>query len=163
LLLHPASCGLDLNHDIAITARAVSLEPGEACLGHAPRHGGPSTAGAAIGRLLLAASNDAINATLYDKLNFNFVRDIAAVAGISDGPMVMLANPSLPAKTIPEFIAYAKADPGKINMASGGNGSVNHVAGELFKMMAGVNLVHIPYRGCGPAAVLRLSNAKANR
>ena len=101
--------------------------------------------------LLLATSANALNATLYDKLNFNFIRDIAPVAGISRAPFVMAVNPSVPAKTVPEFIAYAKANPGKINMASPGIGSANHVFGELFKMMAGVNLVHVPYRGQGPA------------
>ena len=93
----------------------------------------------------------AINATLYDKLNFNFLRDIAPVAGINREPNVMLVNPSFEATTVPAFIAYAKANPGKISMASVGNGSVSHVAGELFKMMAGVDMVHVPYRGSGPA------------
>ena len=93
----------------------------------------------------------AINATLYDKLNFNFLRDIAPVAGINREPNVMLVNPAFEAKTVPAFIAYAKANPGKISMASVGNGSVSHVAGELFKMMAGVDMVHVPYRGSGPA------------
>ena len=93
----------------------------------------------------------AINATLYDKLNFNFLRDILPVAGINREPNVMLVNPSFEAKTVPAFIAYAKANPGKISMASVGNGSVSHVAGELFKMMAGVDMVHVPYRGSGPA------------
>jgi tripartite-type tricarboxylate transporter receptor subunit TctC len=101
--------------------------------------------------LLLVNPANAINATLYDRLNFNFIRDIAPVASMIRQPLVMLVNPSVPAKTIPEFIAYATANPNKINMASGGNGSVNHLAGELFKMMAGVNLIHIPYRGAGPA------------
>jgi tripartite-type tricarboxylate transporter receptor subunit TctC len=97
--------------------------------------------------LLLATSSNAINATLFDRLNFNFIRDIAPVAGIMRVPDVIVVNPSLPAKTVPEFIAYAKANPGKINMASGGNGTTPHVAGELFNMMAGVNMVHVPYRG----------------
>ena len=101
--------------------------------------------------LLLVFSSNAINATLYEKLNFNFLRDIAPVAGIIRLPLVMLANPSVPAKTLPEFIIYAKANPGTINMASGGNGTPSHVAGELFKMMAGVNMVHVPYRGSAPA------------
>ena len=92
-----------------------------------------------------------MNATLYDKLNFNFIRDIAPVASISRETTVMLVNPSVPAKTVPEFIAYAKANPGKINFASGGNGTPPHVFGELFKMMTGVNLVHVPYRGGAPA------------
>jgi tripartite-type tricarboxylate transporter receptor subunit TctC len=101
--------------------------------------------------LLLVGPPHAINATLYDKLNFNFVRDIAPVAGIMSVPNVMVVNPSVPAKTVPEFISYAKANPGKINMASSGNGSSPHVAGELFKMMTGVDMVHVPYRGNAPA------------
>jgi tripartite-type tricarboxylate transporter receptor subunit TctC len=101
--------------------------------------------------LLLATVPNAVNASLYEKLNFNFIRDIAPVAGIIRVPMVILLNPSVPAKTVPEFISYAKANPGKVNMASAGNGSAPHMAGELFKMMAGVNLVHVPYRGQGPA------------
>jgi tripartite-type tricarboxylate transporter receptor subunit TctC len=101
--------------------------------------------------LLLVGTSHTVNATLYDKLNFNFVRDIAPVGGIIRQPQVMLVNPSVPAKTVPEFIAYAKANPGKINMASGGNGSSSHLSGELFKMMAGVNMVHVPYRGVAPA------------
>jgi tripartite-type tricarboxylate transporter receptor subunit TctC len=101
--------------------------------------------------LLLAGTPNAINATLYDRLNFNFIRDIAPVASVFRSAYVMVVNPSVPAKSIPEFIAYAKANPGKINMASGGVGSAHHVYGELFKMMAGVNLVHVPYRGAGPA------------
>jgi tripartite-type tricarboxylate transporter receptor subunit TctC len=101
--------------------------------------------------LLLASISNAINATLYDKLNFNFIRDIAPVAGIIRVPNVMEVNPAVPAKTVPEFIAYAKANPGKVNFASGGAGSSTHVSGELFKMMTGVNMVHIPYRGTAPA------------
>ena len=103
--------------------------------------------------LLLAGTPNAINATLYEKLNFNFIRDIASVAGISRAPLVMAVHPSVPAKTVPEFIAYAKANPGKISMASAGIGAPSHVSGELFKMMAGVNVVHVPYRGAGPALV----------
>jgi tripartite-type tricarboxylate transporter receptor subunit TctC len=101
--------------------------------------------------LLLATVPNAVNASLYEKLNFNFIRDTVPVGGIIRVPMVILLNPSVPAKTVPEFIAYAKANPEKINMASAGNGSAPHMAGELFKMMAGVNLVHVPYRGQGPA------------
>jgi tripartite-type tricarboxylate transporter receptor subunit TctC len=101
--------------------------------------------------LLLVSAPAAINATLYEKLSFNFIRDIAPVASISHVPHVMVVHPSFPAKTVPEFIAYAKANAGKINMASAGNGSTPHVAGELFKMMAGVNLIHLPYRSAGPA------------
>jgi tripartite-type tricarboxylate transporter receptor subunit TctC len=101
--------------------------------------------------LLLTYSANAINATLFDKLNFDFIRDIAPVAGVLRGPYVLMVNPSVPTKSVPEFIAYAKANPGKINMASSGNGTVGHVAGELFKLMTGVNLVHVPYRGTAPA------------
>src|SRR5262245_17660413 len=101
--------------------------------------------------LLLANLANAINATLYEKLNFNFIHDIAPVAGISQAPLIMVVNPSVPAKTVPEFIAYAKANPGRINMGSAGIGSAGHLAGELFKMMAGVDLVHVPYRGNAPA------------
>jgi tripartite-type tricarboxylate transporter receptor subunit TctC len=101
--------------------------------------------------LLLVHAANATNATLYDKLNFNFIRDIAPVAGIIAVPNVMVVNPSVPAKTISEFIAYAKANPGKINFASGGIGTPTHLAGELFKMMTDVNLVHVPYRGNAPA------------
>ena len=99
--------------------------------------------------LLLVSSDSAINATLYEKLSFNFIRDIAPVAGIVRLPFLMLVNPSVPAKTVPEFIAYAKANPGKINMASPGN--TPHLAGELFKTMAGLNLANVPYRGGAPA------------
>jgi tripartite-type tricarboxylate transporter receptor subunit TctC len=99
--------------------------------------------------LLIAGAYNAINATLYDKLNFNFIRDITAVAGIVGVPNVMLVHPSVPATTVPEFIAYAKTNPGKINYASAGTGAPSHVTGELFKMKAGVNLVHVPYRGSG--------------
>jgi tripartite-type tricarboxylate transporter receptor subunit TctC len=101
--------------------------------------------------LLLATVPNAVNASLYEKLSFNFIRDTAPVAGIIRVPMVMLLNPSVPATTVAEFIAYAKANPEKVNMASAGNGSAPHMAGELFKMMAGVDLVHVPYRGQGPA------------
>jgi tripartite-type tricarboxylate transporter receptor subunit TctC len=97
--------------------------------------------------LLLCSANNAINATLYDKLNFNFIRDIAPVAGILRTPNVMVVNPSVPAKTVPEFIAYAKANPGKLTMASGGIGAATHLAGELFKVMTSVDIVHVPYRG----------------
>jgi tripartite-type tricarboxylate transporter receptor subunit TctC len=100
--------------------------------------------------LLMVGGYNAINATLYDRLNFDFLRDIAPVAGIIRLPFVMVVNPSVPAKTVPEFTAYAKANPGKINLGSPGIGSPGHVAGELFKMMAGVDLVHVPYRGGGP-------------
>jgi tripartite-type tricarboxylate transporter receptor subunit TctC len=101
--------------------------------------------------LLLVASGNAIDATLYDNLSYNFIRDIAPVASAIRTPLVMVVNPSSPANTVPEFIAYAKANPGKINMASGGIGVPSHVAGELFKMMTGVSMVHVPYRGAAPA------------
>jgi tripartite-type tricarboxylate transporter receptor subunit TctC len=101
--------------------------------------------------LLQAAAYNVVNAALYDNLSFSFVRDITPVASMISVPLVMVAAPSVPAKTIPEFIAYAKANPGKISMASSGIGATPHVAGELFKMMAGVDLVHVPYRGAGPA------------
>jgi tripartite-type tricarboxylate transporter receptor subunit TctC len=101
--------------------------------------------------ILLVGAPNAINATLYERLNFNFIRDIAPVAGIIRTALVMQVNPSVPTKTVPEFIAYAKGNPGKINMSSAGNGSAPHVAGELFKMMAGVNMVHVPYRGAAPS------------
>jgi len=101
--------------------------------------------------LLLASSANAIAATLYDRLNFDFTRDIAPVAGVARYSNVMVLHPSFPAKTVPEFIAYAKTNPAKINMGSGGNGGVSHVSGELFKMMTGVNMVHVPYRGNAPA------------
>jgi tripartite-type tricarboxylate transporter receptor subunit TctC len=101
--------------------------------------------------LLVASTSAAINASLYDKLNFNFVRDIAPVGGLVRVALVMVVNPALPVKTLPQFIEYAKANPGKINMASAGNGSAPHVAGELFKIMTGLNMAHIPYRGGAPA------------
>jgi tripartite-type tricarboxylate transporter receptor subunit TctC len=101
--------------------------------------------------LVLVSAGNAINATLYEKLSYNFIRDIAPVAGFYRVPMVMEVNPSVPVKTVPEFIAYAKANPGKLNMGSAGIGSPHHVAGELFKMMTGVDMVHVPYRGVGPA------------
>jgi tripartite-type tricarboxylate transporter receptor subunit TctC len=101
--------------------------------------------------LLMIGSWNAINATLYDKLNYNFIRDIAPVASVTRYPYVMVVNPSVPAKSVPEFIAYAKANPGKLNMASPGTGTGPHIAGELFKMMAGVDMVHVPYRGAGPS------------
>jgi tripartite-type tricarboxylate transporter receptor subunit TctC len=101
--------------------------------------------------LLLVAPANAINATLYEKLNYDFLRDIAPVAGLIRFPNIMEVNPSVPVKTVPEFIAYAKANPGKINYASSGNGSTIHMSAELFKMMAGVDMVHVPYRGGAPA------------
>jgi tripartite-type tricarboxylate transporter receptor subunit TctC len=101
--------------------------------------------------LLLVSSAHAIGATLYENLSFNFIRDITPVAGITRQPQVMLANPLLPAKTVPEFIAYAKANPGKVSMASGGTGAASHMSGELFKMMTGVAMVHVPYRGAAQA------------
>ncbi len=101
--------------------------------------------------LLVIGANNAINATLYDKLPFNLLRDIVPVASIYRVPQVMVVNPSFPAKTVPEFLAYAKANPGAVNFASAGTGSVAHVSGELFKMMTGINMQHVPYRGAAPA------------
>ena len=101
--------------------------------------------------LLLVGAPNAINATLYGNLNFNFIRDIAPIATIARAPNVMEVHPSLPAKTVPEFIAFAKANPGKINMASTGNGTSTHMSGELFKAMTGVDMIHVPYRGNAPA------------
>jgi len=101
--------------------------------------------------LLMVGPSSAVNATLYDKLSFVFLRDIAPVASLIRQPQIMLANPSLAAKTVPEMIAYAKANPGKITMASAGIGSTGHLVGEFFKLTTGVNLVHVPYRGAGPA------------
>ena len=101
--------------------------------------------------LLLVGGFNAVNATFYDKLNYNFMRDIAPVASIVRTPFVMVVNPSVPAKSVPEFIAYAKANPGRITFGSAGIGGSNHLAGELFKFMAGVNMVHVPYRGIAPA------------
>jgi tripartite-type tricarboxylate transporter receptor subunit TctC len=101
--------------------------------------------------LLLISPAAAVNATLYDKLNFVFLRDIAPVAGVIRAPFVMEVNPTVPAKTVPEFITYAKANSGKISMASAGIGTLSHISGELFKMMTGISMVHVPYRGTGPA------------
>jgi tripartite-type tricarboxylate transporter receptor subunit TctC len=101
--------------------------------------------------LLLVAPANAINPSIYEKLNHDFMRDIVPVAGINRFPNVMEVNPSVPVTTVPEFIAYAKANPGKLNMASSGNGSTIHVSGELFKMMTGINMIHVPYRGAAPA------------
>jgi tripartite-type tricarboxylate transporter receptor subunit TctC len=107
--------------------------------------------------LLLATVPNAVNASLYSNLKFNFIRDIAPVANIIRVPMFIMVHPSVPANTVPELIAYTKANPGKVNMASAGNGSAPHMAGELFKMMAGVDMVHVPYRGQGPALTDLLS------
>jgi tripartite-type tricarboxylate transporter receptor subunit TctC len=101
--------------------------------------------------LLLATGGNAINATLYDKLNFNFIRDIAPVGSVIRVPLVMVVNQSLRVKTVPEFIAFAKANPGRINFASGGAGGPDHMSGELFKMMTGTNMTHVPYRSLAPA------------
>jgi tripartite-type tricarboxylate transporter receptor subunit TctC len=101
--------------------------------------------------LLMAGTFNAINATLYDKLNHDFIRDIAPVASLTRQPNAIVVNPSFPAKTFPEFIAYAKANPGKISFATGGVGSSPHVSGELLKTMAGINMMHVPYRGVPPA------------
>jgi tripartite-type tricarboxylate transporter receptor subunit TctC len=107
--------------------------------------------------LLMIDVSAAVNATLYDKLSFNFIRDITPVANVVRVPNVIAVHPSFPAKTVPEFIAHAKGKPGKVTMATAGNGSTSHIFGELFKMMAGVNLVAVPYRGGGPALIDMLS------
>jgi tripartite-type tricarboxylate transporter receptor subunit TctC len=111
--------------------------------------------------LLMVTGSNAVNATLYDRLNFNFIRDIAPVARVSRGVLIMVVNPSVPAMTVLEFIAYAKANPGKIKMASGGNGGTTHVVGELFKVMTGVDIRHVPYRG-SPAALAGLVEGQAH-
>jgi len=103
--------------------------------------------------LLIVGATNAVNTTLYEKLPFNLIRDIVPVAGIIRVPLIMEVHPSVPVKTVPEFIAYAKANAGKINMASGGNGTTLHVSGELFKMMTGVDMIHVPYRGAGPMLI----------
>jgi tripartite-type tricarboxylate transporter receptor subunit TctC len=105
--------------------------------------------------LLMVHTAGAVNATLYDKLTYNFIRDIAPIAGLGENPLVMEVNPSVPVETLPEFIAYAKSNPGKLNMASAGTGGASHISGELFKMMTGVNLVYVPYAG-GPPAITDL-------
>jgi hypothetical protein len=105
----------------------------------------------------MVAAGAAINATLYEKLNFNFIREFAPVAGIIRTPLVMEVNPSFPAKSVSEFIAYSKANPGKISMASGGNGTSSHMSGELFKALTGINMVHVPYRGDAPARAYRFA------
>jgi tripartite-type tricarboxylate transporter receptor subunit TctC len=101
--------------------------------------------------LLYATASNYINATLYEKLNYDFIRDIEPISSTARSPLVMVVNPSLPVKTVPEFVAYAKANPGKLNMASAGNGNSTHMAGELFKQMTGISLLHVPYRGSPPA------------
>jgi tripartite-type tricarboxylate transporter receptor subunit TctC len=101
--------------------------------------------------LLFATAANASNATFYEKLNFNFINDITPIAGIVDAPLVMVVNPAFPTKTVPDFIRYVKANPGKVSMASAGSGNPNHLAGELFKMMTGVDMLHVPYRGDAPA------------
>src|SRR4051794_25913134 len=101
--------------------------------------------------LLMVGTSNTVNPALYDKLNFHFIRDIAPVAGVIRAPFVLDVNPAMPVRTVPEFIAYTKANPGKVNMASSGSGAGSHMTGELFKMMAGVDMQHVPYRGGGPA------------
>ena len=141
-----------------LTGQWLSERLGQSVIVESRPGGGTNIATEAVVRappdgytLLLVAPANAINATLYDKLSFDFLRDIAPVAGIIRFPNVVEVHPSLPIKSIPELIAYAKANPGKLNMASSGNGSTIHMSGELFKMMTGINMVHVPYRGGAPA------------
>ena len=141
-----------------LTGQWLSERLGQSVIVESRPGGGTNIATEAVVRappdgytLLLVAPANAINATLYDKLNFEFLRDIVPVAGIIRFPNVVDVNPSLPVKSIPELIAYAKINPGKLNMASSGNGSTIHMSGELFKMMTGINMVHVPYRGGAPA------------
>jgi tripartite-type tricarboxylate transporter receptor subunit TctC len=141
-----------------LTGQWLSERLGQSVIVESRPGGGTNIATEAVVRappdgytLLLVAPANAINATLYDKLNFDFLRDIAPVSGIIRFPNVVDVNPSLPIKSIPELIAYAKTNPGKLNMASSGNGSTIHMSGELFKMMTGINMVHVPYRGGAPA------------
>jgi tripartite-type tricarboxylate transporter receptor subunit TctC len=108
--------------------------------------------------LLMATSTNAINATVYERLSFNFSRDLAPVANVNEVPLVMEVHPSFPTKTVPAFIAYAKANPGKLSMASAGIGTVPHVAGELFKLITGINMIHVPYRGDSPASADLIAN-----
>ena len=141
-----------------LTGQWLSERLGQSVIVESQPGGGTNIATEAVVRappdgytLLLVAPANAINATLYDKLSFEFLRDIVPVAGIIRFPNVVDVNPSLPVKSIPELIAYAKTNPGKLNMASSGNGSTIHMSGELFKMMTGINMVHVPYRGGAPA------------
>jgi tripartite-type tricarboxylate transporter receptor subunit TctC len=141
-----------------LTGQWLSERLGQSVIVESRPGGGTNIASEAVVRappdgytLLLVAPANAINATLYDKLSFDFLRDIVPVAGIIRFPNVVDVNPSLPIKSIPELIAYAKTNPGKLNMASSGNGSTIHMSGELFKMMTGINMVHVPYRGGAPA------------
>src|SRR5437588_10373105 len=141
-----------------LMAQWLSEELGQSVIVESRPGGGTNIATEAVVRappdgytLLLVAPANAINASLYDRLNYNFIRDIAPVAGLIRFPNVVVVNPAVPAKTIPELIAYAKANPGKLNMASSGAGSTIHVSGELFKMLTGINMVHVPYRGGAPA------------
>ena len=141
-----------------LTGQWLSERLGQSVIVESRPGGGTNIATEAVVRappdgytLLLVAPANAINATLYDKLSFDFLRDIVPVAGIIRFPNVVDVNPSLPVKSIPELIAYAKTNPGKLNIASSGNGSTIHMSGELFKMMTGINMVHVPYRGGAPA------------
>ena len=111
--------------------------------------------------LLYAVSSNTVNAALYDKLSFNFARDIEPVAGLSRSPLVMEVNSAVAVNTLPEFISYARVNPGKVSMASFGTGTISHAAGELFKMMAGVNMLHVPYRGSSPMLTDLLARARA--
>jgi tripartite-type tricarboxylate transporter receptor subunit TctC len=154
----PQSAGSGTDTAARLLAQWLSEHVGQPfAIENQPGAGGNLAVGAVVRApadgytLLTIISANAINQTLYDNLNFNFVRDIAPVAGIFVVPQVMVVTPSLPVTTVPEFIAYAKANPGKLNMASSGVGSIHHVAGEMFKSMTGVDMLHVPYRGSAPA------------
>jgi tripartite-type tricarboxylate transporter receptor subunit TctC len=156
----PVAAGGGADITARLTAQWLSERMGQQFIVEDRPGGGTNIGSEAVARspadgytLLLVNLTHAINATLYEKLSYNFARDIEPVASIMGVSNVLEIHPSVPANTLPEFIAYAKANPGKINMGSAGNGSSSHMAGELFKMMAGVNLVHVPYRGQGPAMV----------
>jgi tripartite-type tricarboxylate transporter receptor subunit TctC len=157
-LIVPFAAGGTTDLLARLIGQSLSERLGQQFIVENPPGGGTNIATEAVVRaapdgytILLVGPPAAINATLYEKLNFNFIRDIAPVSGVARVPNVMTVNRSVPAHTVPEFIAYGKANPNKINMASGGVGDPGHVAGELFQMMAGVKMVHVPYRGAGPA------------
>jgi tripartite-type tricarboxylate transporter receptor subunit TctC len=157
-IIHGFAAGGSADVYARLTGQWLSERLGQRFIVERRPGGGSNIAAEAVVRaaadgytLLWVTTANAVNTSIYEKLNFNFIRDITPIAGIFRTTFVMLVNPSFPANTVPEFIGYAKANPGKINMASGGTGTANHLAGELFKMMAGVDMVHVPYRGGAPA------------